>query len=765
MASVSKTTFEFDVSQAERSLKSLISTTIQFENLTNNLGKNVSLGSSSNLKKQVDDLTKSVAQAEKEKVAFAKNAQADITRIEKENALARLEIEKQLTKQINAEQKLRVNEAKRANLEAIGELKAEEAAKRQVLNETAKFSNSSQDAVNRFNRQSPKGSGLNLSSFQKQNLSYQANDVITGLASGQSPLQILAQQGGQIAQIFDVAQAKAFVAAFAPLVAIAAAGVAAIALTYKITGDIRTEAERRLKVEEKINSAINNQILSQQKGLADLAKARQQGAFDRVFDRSLQGETVDGLTETRRRLEERLKFTRNTLPVIENGKVIEKENEEFQRLSAQILKLDVEIENARNKQSSFNKGTIFEDTLRIEQQARDAQAASAKKALAAQAKFNESVEKGKEKVKDLGKTYNDVFNNLSVKSNADNPFSKLFSDADKQMKTLRENTKGLSSDLQEMAVNFERQINQTNLFGLRLDTNLKAFDLRSDADRFRDARPSTGLLETQIGFALNSNNLSRQTEEANYYATTFNPNNPKSFAEFNRRNFNQGFSETDLQIQNALKDIAKLNSLSSGGTGLGGQNAIAEKVLNLIPPREELLKRINQPFGQSSDAQFLLDSQAEALKVRKRFEEQNFSDAVKSKFDFEQRLEKQFDIVRNLGATSESERSLANRKIIELTSGLNPNELTSSQREQAINAREREAERLLNAEKDAARQREEQLQIQKRIDENLKKLADIAEKEGLKGIENIVRIVDETGGKVRVGKVPTQSDTAKRMVN
>lgn len=38
------------------------------------------------------------------------------------------------------------------------------------------------------------------------NLSYQINDVITGLASGQAPMMILAQQGGQIFQIFQTAE-------------------------------------------------------------------------------------------------------------------------------------------------------------------------------------------------------------------------------------------------------------------------------------------------------------------------------------------------------------------------------------------------------------------------------------------------------------------------------------------------------------------------------------------------------------------------------
>jgi hypothetical protein len=46
------------------------------------------------------------------------------------------------------------------------------------------------------------GQAAQLSAFQMQNLSFQMNDIASGLAMGQSPLRIMAQQGGQIVQIF-----------------------------------------------------------------------------------------------------------------------------------------------------------------------------------------------------------------------------------------------------------------------------------------------------------------------------------------------------------------------------------------------------------------------------------------------------------------------------------------------------------------------------------------------------------------------------------
>lgn len=50
------------------------------------------------------------------------------------------------------------------------------------------------------------GGAAKLTAYQLQNLSYQVNDVVTSFMSGIPPMQIFAQQGGQIAQIFGPGQ-------------------------------------------------------------------------------------------------------------------------------------------------------------------------------------------------------------------------------------------------------------------------------------------------------------------------------------------------------------------------------------------------------------------------------------------------------------------------------------------------------------------------------------------------------------------------------
>lgn len=61
--------------------------------------------------------------------------------------------------------------------------------------------NAAQSAMNRNGSDEIKGV-LGLRPYELQNLTYQLNDVVTGLMSGQPPMQIFAQQGGQIVQLF-----------------------------------------------------------------------------------------------------------------------------------------------------------------------------------------------------------------------------------------------------------------------------------------------------------------------------------------------------------------------------------------------------------------------------------------------------------------------------------------------------------------------------------------------------------------------------------
>lgn len=109
-----------------------------------------------------------------------------------------------------------------------------------------------------------KGGFLGLNPFELQILSYQINDVVTGLASGQPPLQILTQQGGQLAQIFG-GRLLPILTRFGPI--IAAIGVA-VAFVASAIGRATDHVEA-LKTAERVMIMVGDSGRYTRDGLRD----------------------------------------------------------------------------------------------------------------------------------------------------------------------------------------------------------------------------------------------------------------------------------------------------------------------------------------------------------------------------------------------------------------------------------------------------------------------------------------------------------------
>lgn len=312
------------------------------------------------------------------------------------------------------------------------------------------------------------GNALQLSRFQKQNLTYQANDVITGILSGLPITQIAAQQGGQIAQVFNPAQASALVAAYAPLVGILAAGAAALLLTYKITGDIRAEAEKRLKIETNLTAEFNKQNLARKKAREDLRDAENEQKFGRSFANELKNLDDDAL----RRRQETFRKLADLNP----------ESPFAARNESSILAINDELArrtDERRKQADAAFNSRNENFKKSQDAAREAREK-------ANAEFAQSVKDGQERVKELNQTTTEFFNSLFLQAGGENPFVKIFADASAAIRNVRTQTAGLSKDLQDTAERFARTNAENVLFGQRIESAFQAFDLRFDAAKFRD---------------------------------------------------------------------------------------------------------------------------------------------------------------------------------------------------------------------------------------------------------------------------------------
>lgn len=96
--------------------------------------------------------------------------------------------------------------------------------------------------------QTQQGRGfLGLRPYEVTNLSYQINDLITQVASGTSPMQAFAQQGGQIAQIFPAATAS--ILRMTPALAPLAAGILTVVQAFsrlRETDQILTDFAQQL---------------------------------------------------------------------------------------------------------------------------------------------------------------------------------------------------------------------------------------------------------------------------------------------------------------------------------------------------------------------------------------------------------------------------------------------------------------------------------------------------------------------------------------
>lgn len=475
--------------------------------------------------------------------------------------------------------------------------------------------------------------------------------------------------------------------------AIAAVGFGIV----KVTQNIREESERRLKVEESIATAGNKQIFAQQQAIKNLKELRENNSFDRQFSQQNQTSSI-----------EELKARRETLEKLYS---LSPKSETADRTKDQILALDAQIyqtqqQNQKKASDSFAQHwerwkKLQEDAAKTEQ--RQAEVA-AEKAKAALEKRNADIKKATEKVAELGKQYNSVFDTLFAHTNKENPFVSIFGEGDKALKILRENLRGISPELEAVAVAMQQKLNDTALFGARLDSNLNAFDLRNQAATFRN------------------------------YA-------PKPDADAEKKKFDERIR---LAVEGSVVEKT-----------FGGFFNNGRKVSDYTPEQQRDIFE-KQVLGNAAPNN--LEGTISYL-ARLRHSPK----AIDENLSFQERLQKQIDIIdkAKLGATNQDEINNASRKIIALTS-VDPSKLNDSQRLRAAEERERDAVRIQDGEREARAQRAELIKLQSQTAENGKRLVQIAERDGLKGIENVIRLIDaRTDGKSELRKAPTAADVQK----
>lgn len=314
-----------------------------------------------------------------------------------------------------------------------------------------------------------------------------------------------------------------------------------------------------------------------------------------------------------------------------------------------------------------------------------------------------SIEKGRERVKDLGKTYRTVFDSLTVAANQENPFVKLFVEGENALRSLREQTRGLSEDLRRQFEQMQVQQNSLALFKQRIDTAFTAFDLREEANRFRATPQSdTRVAKEQFDRIVAANIARGQMYQ---FGGTFG-----SFLA-NRAGGADRLSDTQL------RDIYETALLGSASPGLNTQSLISALARN----------RNANPLENLSA---------------------------------QQRLDRQIGLLDQFTPRSAGERSVIDSRIIGLGRGLNPEELRADQRERIAAAMERQAEREERRQQESLDIQREMLAVNQRIAENQERLLGIAETGGDRAVDILIK--DETDSGLTVTRNPARprnSDT------
>lgn len=235
-------------------------------------------------------------------------------------------------------------------------------------------------------------------------------------------------------------------------------------------------------------------------------------------------------------------------------------------------------------------------------------------------------------IEDFRKSISDLGNDIISLSSAQNPLAKQFYEVETATSRAEKKFGQFGATVVKQIADIERA-NLNKAIGLeKFQNNLDALKFRQEAFKLQNT-PDRLLADSQrnlervnqtADFTASGNSLDRQIQESAFYQRLFNPNNPKSFNEFNRRGVNDDFSDVGVQIRNAVKDIADLSRISLGGSGAIGQGIIADKILGLLPSRDELLRRLSNPRTRD-EAQFLLAAQTDALIKKRNAEREKFS--------------------------------------------------------------------------------------------------------------------------------------------
>lgn len=504
--------------------------------------------------------------------------------------------------------------------------------------------------------------------------------------------------------------------------AVAAAGFAAV----KVSEKLREQSEKRLKAEEKLQGVYNEQakamastaavddlrgkfldptkLTQAQYAIGQLIKQRQSQGFGYGEEGK---QTLDQFLAPDRALRDaNAQIGRSSNSVSELERVLAGlQNGSFQpNLTGQarmdlIKSVSFQLDDLRRAMTGFSEAETAQ--FKAEQKAFKArQEAKAAEIKAVQAQ-----------IKQFQAQTKSTADSLFVQKYSDNPFVKVFKDAEKAMESLKASTKGLNRNIQESLLNTQREINSLALFSANLDNKLAGIQLRDQAKVFRQGGTDDQLRD--MGYARARADYDRFVRE---------------------------------------RDAEELSGLYRGST----PELLAQYRRSLSPV--DALASFNAQRGAEERSGLYRGDTDELRRMYARAATQELSPETK--------FNKQIDAILSSNPQSEQEKALADRKLLAIGDQLDPSRMTAGQRSQFASAAEREAVRREQYETNALKLMEDQRGFLKAISESIgKDFGEAYLKGGVKGLNALITVKNDTETDVSVKaalRSPTPADTEEQ---
>lgn len=166
-------------------------------------------------------------------------------------------------------------------------------------------------------------------------------------------------------------------------------------------------------------------------------------------------------------------------------------------------------------------------------------------------------------------------------------------------------------------------------------------------------------------------------------------------------------------------------------------NADAARLQNFRETAERL-RRANLPVT------FGINDQARLDHIRRRVQLEDKLRGEDGQMTAQERLDRQLGLANSFRPGNDRERGVIDQRILSIAATVNPNDLRADQREAIAKAAENQATRVEKREQEAMISAQNREGYLKSINERLGVLNEAAGKTGLKGVETLITVKDET---------------------